>query len=111
MAPVCCERQGLGIGSGGAPCDICPQQQQQLAHPDVACTKEGTKQSTFEYGFALSKSKEPSELRYAVAILDGLVKDNYEHQVDCMYGSATALYLLGDYEEARVSFLNSRSTA
>jgi hypothetical protein len=45
---------------------------------------------------------EPSELRYAVSILDGLVKEGYEHQVDCMYGAATALYLLGDYQEARV---------
>lgn len=69
----------------------------------VSCTKEGTQQATFEYGFALSKSGEASELRYAVSILDGLVKDNYEHQVDCLYGAAVALYLLGDFEDARVS--------
>jgi ferredoxin len=38
-----------------------------------------------------------------VTILDGLVKEGYEHQMDCMYGAACALYLLGDYEKARVS--------
>lgn len=70
----------------------------------VACAKDPKdKQATFQYAFALSKSKEPSELRYAVTILDGLVGEGYEYQVDCMYGSAVALYLLGDYEEARVS--------
>ena len=58
---------------------------------------------TFQYAFCLSKSPEPSELRYAVAMLDGLVKEGYEHQVDCMYGAACALYLLGDYDKARVS--------
>jgi mitochondrial fission 1 protein len=61
--------------------------------------------ATFQYAFALSKSTEPSELRYAVNLLDGLIMDGFEHQVDCMYGAATALYLLGDYEEARVSSL------
>jgi fission 1 protein len=54
-----------------------------------------------QYAFALSKSSEPSELRYAVSMLDGLVAEGFEHQTDCMYGAATALYLLGDYEEAR----------
>lgn len=68
----------------------------------VACASNPSPQNTFQYAFALSKSKEKSELRYAVGMLDGLVKDQYEHQVDCMYGAATALYLLGDYEEARV---------
>ena len=29
------------------------------------------------------------------------MKNGYEHQVDCMFGSATAHYLLGEYEEAR----------
>mmetsp|Transcript_27201 Transcript_27201/g.50383 ORF Transcript_27201/g.50383 Transcript_27201/m.50383 type:complete len:168 (-) Transcript_27201:244-747(-) len=54
-----------------------------------------------KYAFALSKSRQESELRYAVTILDSLVKEGYEHQIDCMYGSATALYLLGEFKEAR----------
>lgn len=36
-----------------------------------------------------------------MTILDGLVKEGYEHEIDCIYAAATALYLLGDYEEAR----------
>jgi hypothetical protein len=68
----------------------------------VACVQDPTPHAKFQYAFALSKSSEPSELRYAVTILDGLVSDGYEHQVDCMYGAATALYLLGDHQEARV---------
>jgi hypothetical protein len=68
----------------------------------VTCAKDPTPQATFQYAFALSRSTEPSELRYAVSILDGLVTEGFDHQVDCMYGSATALYLLGDYGEARV---------
>ena len=70
----------------------------------VACANDPSPDNTFQYAFCLSKSTEKTELRYAVAILDGLVKEGYQHQVDCMYGSATALYLLGDYEEARVRF-------
>ena len=69
----------------------------------LACAKDPSPEATFQYGFALSKSTEPSELRYAVSILDGLVREGFEHQVDCMYGAATALYLLGEYSEARVS--------
>lgn len=70
----------------------------------IACAKDPTdKTASFQYAFALSKSADvPSELRYAVTILDGLVVDGFEHQVDCMYGAATALYLLGEYEQARV---------
>lgn len=71
----------------------------------IACAKSPSPDNTFQYAFCLSKSSEPSELRYAVTILDGLVKEGYEHQVDCMYGAACALYLLGDYDKARVSFL------
>jgi fission 1 protein len=67
----------------------------------IACSKNGTPESSFQYAFALSKSNVPSELRYAVTILDGLVHDGFEFQVDCMYGAATALYLLGDYQETR----------
>ena len=70
----------------------------------VACAKDPSPDNTFQYAFCLSKSPEPSELRYAIAMLDGLVKEGYEHQVDCMYGAACALYLLGEYDKARVSF-------
>ncbi len=69
----------------------------------VACAKDPSSDNTFQYAFCLSKSTEPSELRYAVSILDGLVKEGYEHQVDCMYGAACALYLLGEFEKSRVS--------
>lgn len=76
----------------------------------VACAKNPSPDNTFQYAFALSKSSEKSELRYAVTILDGLVKENYEHQVDALYAAATALYLLGDYEASRVSpILNGRT--
>ena len=54
----------------------------------VACAKDPSPDNTFQYAFCLSKSSEPSELRYAVTILDGLVKEGYEHQIDCMYGAA-----------------------
>ena len=72
----------------------------------VACAKDPSPDNTFQYAFCLSKSTEKSELRYSISILDGLVKEGYEHQVDCMYGAACALYLLGDYEKSRVSSLN-----
>ena len=68
----------------------------------VACAKDPSPDNTFQYAFCLSKSSERSELRYAVTILDGLVKEGYEHQVDCMYGAACALYLLEEYDKARV---------
>jgi fission 1 protein len=67
-----------------------------LHHPLLYCI-------LCRYAYALSKSNEKSELRYACTILDGLVKEGYEHEVDCMYASATALYLLGEYDQARVS--------
>merc|ERR1712137_68459 len=67
----------------------------------VVVSKDPSPDNTFQYAFCLSKSTEPAELRYAVTILDGLVKEGYEHDFDCMYGSATALYLLGDHEESR----------
>jgi len=69
----------------------------------VACAKNPSPDNTFQYAFCLSKSTEPSELRYSVSILDGLVKEGYEHQLDCMLGAAYALYVLGEYEKARVS--------
>lgn len=77
----------------------------------VACAKDPSPDNTFQYAFCLSKSRERSELRYAVTILDGLVKEGYEHQVDCMYGSATALYLLEEYDQARVRLLSLRNSA
>ncbi|CAB9525262.1 expressed unknown protein [Seminavis robusta] len=67
----------------------------------VACAKDPSPDNTFQYAFALSKSSEKAELRYAVTILDGLVTEGYGYQADCLYAAATALYLLGDYEEAR----------
>lgn len=67
----------------------------------ASCAKTPSPQATFQYAFALSKSSEPSELRYAVSMLDALVVDGFQHQVDCMYGAAVALYLLGDFEECR----------
>ena len=84
-----------------------------LARPDrkiledlaIACAKSPSQDATFQYAFCLSKSSERSELRYAVQILDGLVKEGYEHELDCMYGSACALYLLGEYDKARVCFV------
>lgn len=67
----------------------------------VLCAKDPSPDNTFQYAFALSRSSERAELRYAVTILDGLVKEGYQHQIDCMIGAATALYLLGDYELSR----------
>lgn len=68
----------------------------------VECASNPSPDNTFQYAFCLSKSSQDSELRYAVKILDSLVKEGYEHQLDCMFGAATALYLLRDYKNARV---------
>mmetsp|Transcript_24317 Transcript_24317/g.51741 ORF Transcript_24317/g.51741 Transcript_24317/m.51741 type:complete len:105 (+) Transcript_24317:190-504(+) len=68
----------------------------------IACAKSPSQDNTFQYAFCLSKSSERSELRYAMTILDGLVKEGYQHQLDCMVGSACALYLLGEYDKSRV---------
>ncbi|KAL7497138.1 hypothetical protein ACHAWT_008827 [Skeletonema menzelii] len=65
------------------------------------CTSDPSSDNTFQYAFALSKSRDNSELQYSISMLDSLVKNGYEHQVDCMFGSATAHYLLGEYDEAR----------
>lgn len=68
----------------------------------IECSKDPkNQQAQFQYGFALSKSTEPSELRYAIGLLDSLVLNGFEYQIDCMYGSAVALYQLREYEEAR----------
>ena len=67
----------------------------------VKTAENPTPDATFQYAFALSKSRQESELRYAVTILDSLVKEGYEHELDCMIGAATALYILSDFEEAR----------
>ena len=34
-------------------------------------------------------------------MLDSLLNSGYEHQIDCMYGSAIANYLLGEYDKSR----------
>jgi fission 1 protein len=65
------------------------------------CTQDPSSDNTFQYAFALSKSRDKSELQYSISMLDSLVKNGYEHQVDCMFGSATARYLLGEYDETR----------
>jgi hypothetical protein len=76
----------------------------------MACAKNPCPDNTFQYAFCLSKSTEPSELRYAISILDGLVKEGYEHQLDCMLGAAYALYLLGEYDKSRVRGFQSCRT-
>lgn len=82
---------------------LSPPSRELLEELAIACSQDPTdRDATFQYAFALSKSTQPSELRYAISMLDSLVNDGYPHQVDCMVGSATALYLLGDYGEARV---------
>jgi len=67
----------------------------------IDCASKPSPNNTFQYAFALSKSDNEAELKYSCTILDGLVKEGYEHQVDCMFGAATALYLLGDFDESR----------
>jgi fission 1 protein len=67
----------------------------------VECASKPSQDNTFQYAFALGKSDNKRELEYAVSILDGLVKEQYEHQIDCMYGAATALYRLQQYPDAR----------
>ena len=69
----------------------------------IDCASKPSPDTTFQYAFALSKSDNQAELKYSCTILDGLLKEGYEHQVDCMYGAATEYYLLGNFEEARVS--------
>ena len=80
-----------------------------LSHPSndlleslaAQCTKDPSPDNSFQYAFALSKSKNSGELHYSISMLDSLVKNGYEHQVDCMYGSAIAHYLLGEYDKCR----------
>jgi len=69
----------------------------------VECASNPSPDNTFQYAFCLSKSSQESELKYAIKILDSLVKEGYEHQLDCMFGAATAFYLLREYKVARVS--------
>jgi len=68
----------------------------------VECASDPSPNNTFQYAFCLAKSSQENELKYAIKILDSLVKEGYEHQLDCMYGAATALYLLGKYKQARI---------
>ena len=80
-----------------------------LSHPsnelleDLAaqCTKDPSADHKFQYAFALSKSSNEQELHYSIAMLDSLLNSGYEHQIDCMYGSAIARYLLGEYDKSR----------
>mmetsp|Transcript_43913 Transcript_43913/g.93435 ORF Transcript_43913/g.93435 Transcript_43913/m.93435 type:complete len:163 (+) Transcript_43913:213-701(+) len=65
------------------------------------CTKDPSPDNSFQYAFALSKSRSVGELRYAISMLESLIKNGYEHQVDCMFGSAMAHYLLGEYDKSR----------
>ena len=74
----------------------------------VECASNPSPDNTFQYAFCLSKSSQDSELKYAIKILDSLVKEGYDYQLDCMYGAATALYLLREYKEARVSFISKK---
>ena len=83
---------------------LSPPSRELLEELAIACSKDPTDpDATFQYAFALSRSPQHSELRYAVSMLDSLVADGYQHQIDCMYGAAVALYLLGDFDDARVS--------
>ena len=65
------------------------------------CTENPSQDSSFQYAFALCKSREEKELAYAITIMDSLVANGYEHQADCMYGTAVAYYLLGEYVKCR----------
>mmetsp|Transcript_17939 Transcript_17939/g.29039 ORF Transcript_17939/g.29039 Transcript_17939/m.29039 type:complete len:164 (-) Transcript_17939:146-637(-) len=65
------------------------------------CTKDPSPDNSFQYAFALSKSRNVGELRYSISMLESLIKNGYEHQVDCMYGTAMAYYLLGEYDRSR----------
>ena len=65
-------------------------------------TTDPSPDNSFQYAFSLCKSKDPSELKYSISILDSLMKNGYEHEVDCMYGSAVAHYLLGEYDTCRL---------
>jgi len=64
-------------------------------------TADPTPDNSFQYAFSLCKSTDPNELKYSISILDSLMKNGYEHEVDCMYGSAVAHYLLGEYGTCR----------
>mmetsp|Transcript_26595 Transcript_26595/g.32224 ORF Transcript_26595/g.32224 Transcript_26595/m.32224 type:complete len:161 (-) Transcript_26595:247-729(-) len=76
-------------------------QRSTLENLAVECATNPSPDNTFQYAFCMSQSSERSELAYALKILDGLITNGYEHQIDCMYGGATALYLLGEYDQAR----------
>ena len=67
----------------------------------VKCASSPSPDNTFQYAFCLTRSKSADERRYAVTILDNLIKEGYEHQIDCIYGSAIASYLNKKYDDAR----------
>ena len=64
-------------------------------------TTDPTPDNSFQYAFSLCKSNDPNELKYSISILESLMNNGYEHEVDCMYGSAVAHYLLGEYDNCR----------
>ncbi|KAL3807856.1 hypothetical protein ACHAXA_001873 [Cyclostephanos tholiformis] len=64
-------------------------------------TKDPNPDNAFQYAFALSKSQNADELQHSMVMLDSLIRNGYKHQVDCMYGTATASYLLGEYDKCR----------
>lgn len=69
----------------------------------IKCAQEPSPDNTFEYAFCLAKSASKDERRYSITILDNLVKEGYEHQIDCMYGSAVAYFLNKRPDKARIN--------
>lgn len=80
--------------------DAAPEQE-TLEALAVKCASSPSPDNTFQYAFCLTKSKSADERRYAITILDNLIKEGYEHQLDCIYGSAIASYLNKKYDDAR----------
>jgi fission 1 protein len=64
-------------------------------------TNDPSPDNAFQYAFALSKSQNAGDLQHSITMLDSLIRNGYLHQADCMYGTATANYLLGEYDKCR----------
>ena len=64
-------------------------------------TKDPSPDNAFQFAFALSKSENAGDLQHSISMLDSLIRNGYLHQVDCMYGTAAANYLLGRYDKSR----------
>lgn len=81
----------------------------QISPPDllkqtaITYNTTPTPQSTFSYAYALSHSAKQSERVYGLQLFDQLIASNYDHSVDCFYGSAVAQYLNGDFTGSRKS--------